>query len=243
MLKLNNSQFALLLFITVVLWCGNPNCSYANQPAAPRVIVNVSGVFSTEPSSIRVTGTPGPFPMPALLGGSFHGVIGYSLNGTGILGQVYREFFLATVDVKIRDSNGAVVHTIVNGPNPFKITNGEALFGIGASGKGQPGHVPLTPTDLQFQLLGNDFLKASASPPNAAAINGANVGPFFGFGAFIELDSETNLFHGWNLPITSMSLSAVEIPEPSTLALFAIGCAAIGYRRRFVRRVSCCSLK
>ena len=75
----------------------------------------------------------------------------------------------------------------------------------------------MTPTDIRFELLSGSFLKAATAPPSALALNGASLGAVFGYGPFVELDGAINPFSGWDVPITSMTLSAREVPEPDAV--------------------------
>jgi hypothetical protein len=196
----------------------------AGAAATSTVVVQISGQFSSNPNDIRLNGNPGPFPLPDLLGGSFAGVFTYDAHEIGIVApdEVLRTFLLSTASIAISDRNGGLVYTIQDVPNPLIVSQNVALLRLGPSGFGQPGFIPLTPTDLRFELLNNSFLGTAINPPSAEALNAATFGNLIG-GTFVELDDVTDPFAGWDLPAASIQLSAKTVPEPSSLVLLLVG--------------------
>jgi hypothetical protein len=92
------------------------------------------------------------------------------------------------------------------------------------------------PTDLRFRLQNDLFTVAANQAPSAAAINSASLyRAEIPFGPFVELDDEVDFFDGWDLPITSMTMFAREVPESVSLMLLAValvGCLSFVCRRR-----------
>jgi hypothetical protein len=201
-------------------------CNCCAAPIAPRIVVGISGRFSSTPNEIRTTNNPGPFPLPSLLGGSFAGSFEYRLEPAAVT-RGYRHFPFSDISIAVFDNAGNHIHTILlptsgEPANPLKVGNGEAYFALGPSFHTQSGHVPRMPTDIRFFLLSSVFSPTSDLPPSAATLNSASLYPVKPYDPFVELDDIINPFSGWDLPITSMSWFAREVPEPSTCALLFV---------------------
>lgn len=85
---------------------------------------------------------------------------------------------------------------------------------------------------------GSDLIWTGAHPELNHWDMGTSIGPLTGLGTLLLWNSaaEPMLTSGGQLELvshpTSITFQADVAPEPSTIALVAIGCAAIGYRRR-----------
>jgi hypothetical protein len=208
--------------------------------SSTRIIVEISGQFSTDPNDIRTTYSPGPFPIPSLLGGSFAGSFEYRLElGKSLAGGTLKEFRLSDTSIAVLDNSGNhvfQVHLPTSGEpaNPLKVISGEARFALGPSFYTQSGFVPRMPTDIRFNLLSSAFTGAADLPPSAGMLNSSSVSFNQSDAPFVELDGDGDPFSGWDLPITSISFLAreVAVPEPSTLVLSVGIFALLAARRR-----------
>ena len=186
------------------------------------VVLEFSGQFSANANDIVIANHPtGSFPIPGLIGGTFSGSAEYRSDASGVLIGI-RQFPFSATRIKIFDNTASQIYTITQSANQLFVGPHEASFNLGASGDNQQGWLPRMPTDLRFKLLNNAFDLANTTPPSAAALNASSLysGPIPG-GPFVELDDAIDHFSSWDLPITSMSFVAHEVPEPTTIALLS----------------------
>jgi hypothetical protein len=202
---------------------------YSATSATRRVIVELSGQFSSNPNDIVVNGNPGSFPLPSLLGGSFAGSFEYRIDAVSVgPAPGPKQFPLSATSIDVFDNTGNSIYTITLPSiyaNQLIIWNGEATIRLGPSGPiAGAGYLPRMPTDIRFHLISGEFSSANDAPPVAAVLNSASVlSAEIPFGPFVELDDAINYFDGWDLPITDLSLVAREVPEPSSLAIAFLG--------------------
>lgn len=138
--------------------------------------------------------------------------------------------FIWTVDVTTGQVIGPAIRTQPVGVLTYDL-KGTKLYSIGSSGR----LVTVDPMTGIVTLIGDPGLSDYIT---GLAFNPAD-GRLFAIDAFtnddlVILDHVTGAFVEkiGDLPLGGPSGLAFSVPEPSTLALFAIGCAAIGCRRR-----------
>jgi hypothetical protein len=165
------------------------------------------------------------YPYPDLInGGSFAGTFSFDSNAIKTLYTGTRFAYLA-VDIDIKDKFGSLLHTIDTAPNGFaSFSDGSLRLNFGESFGGD---AIGNPEDLRLTFSGA-FLNAAANPPSATAMNAATFDS-----GFVEVDGAVSSTF-WDVWVDSATL---QVPEPATASLLALGGLAVLRKRRKRRQV------
>ncbi len=205
----------MLILMKMILMCAIAMCVLGNSNLANSapILFNIEGTLGN--SVYTYASNPPPpwnYPYPQLLGGSFTGSFSIDSNTSPTeTNSLFNAYDYLSVDIKILDVLGNVVHTIDSGPNRLRVFHDGSRI---TTNFGESFGVFGLPEDLRIDFIGT-FTTGSTPPLPFELLTST-----FSYG-FLDVDD--SLWDGWEVDVTSAHI----IPVPTSIVLLCAGMVII----------------